>query len=70
MKKLAVIFALMVSACGGMTTPLDRQSVHIFLFTDKSGCQYLYHYNGGITPRLDPDGKQICFSAWEPENAG
>lgn len=27
---------------------------------DLTGCQYLRTYKGGITPRLNKDGKQIC----------
>lgn len=26
----------------------------------KTGCQYLYASRGGLTPRLDSDGKHIC----------
>lgn len=26
----------------------------------KTGCQYLRASGGGLTPRLAPDGKQIC----------
>jgi len=25
-----------------------------------TGCQYLTYPNGGITPRMDRDGKQVC----------
>ena len=31
------------------------------VWTDgETGCQYLSHYNVGITPRLNPDGTQMC----------
>lgn len=33
----------------------------MLVFTDDlTGCEYLYFYSGGITPRLSPDGTQIC----------
>ncbi|WP_319568247.1 DUF6440 family protein [Cohaesibacter marisflavi] len=32
------------------------------VYTDyKTGCQYLGTWSGGITPRLDADGKQVCI---------
>lgn len=33
----------------------------IYLFTDPlTNCQYILSANGGIIPRMDPAGKQIC----------
>ena len=33
----------------------------MFVYVDDlTGCQYLRTYKGGITPRLNKDGKQIC----------
>ncbi|MCE9565767.1 MAG: DUF6440 family protein [Planctomycetes bacterium] len=38
------------------------------VYTDyKTGCQYLGTILGGVTPRLDRDGKPVCVSPDEPK---
>lgn len=46
----------------------DNSDKNFFIKSDMSvktdyltGCQYLVTFWGGITPRLDKDGKQICI---------
>ena len=42
-------------------TDSQEMRSNMVLRTDHgTGCQYLQTRHGGITPRLDPDGKQIC----------
>jgi hypothetical protein len=37
------------------------------VMTDANGCQYLFSYVGGVTPRLTVDGKHM--GCWEnPDN--
>jgi len=38
--------------------PLGGRSGMMVLTDDKTGCQYLYR--GGLTPRMDAMGKQVC----------
>lgn len=39
----------------------NRQRSGMYLFTDHgTGCQYLGRILGGLVPRLDQDGKQVC----------
>ena len=42
------------------TDPNGGRSNLLVLTDAKTGCQYLTSNRGGITPRLDADGKQIC----------
>ena len=59
MKKLSIILVLIVSGCSEINNEIHSR--YISVFTDDNGCQYLINsYNGGITPRLGPDGKQMC----------
>lgn len=40
---------------------LSLNNKNMFVYVDDlTGCQYLRTYKGGITPRLNKDGKQIC----------
>jgi len=39
--------------------PLDNENISVYVDPD-TGCQYLKTYKGGITLRLNKDGKQIC----------
>ena len=35
----------------------------LYILADDNGCQYLTtSSDGGLTPRMDTDGKQICIS--------
>lgn len=47
---------------------VDNSDKNAFIRSDMSlktdyltGCQYLTTFWGGITPRLDKDGKQVCI---------
>lgn len=47
---------------------IDNSDKNIFKRSDMAiktdyltGCQYLVTFWGGITPRLDKDGKQVCI---------
>lgn len=52
--------ALIIYAMGGDSTDGAQRS-NMKLHTDSmTGCQYLSVSGGGITPRLDANGKQIC----------
>lgn len=45
------------------TDPPDGHS-GLSLYTDhRTGCQYLGVLFGGLTPRLGPDGRQLCVPA-------
>jgi hypothetical protein len=58
MKHTAILALVMLAGCGPMTV---ESGVSVAYFRDReTGCEYLYHYNGGITPRLNPDGTQVC----------
>jgi hypothetical protein len=61
-RPLIALALLGVVGCGSPEHPNTRGGGQSMLvFTDHlTGCQYLYFYNGGITPRLSPDGTQIC----------
>ncbi len=67
MKQLLVIAALIaITAAVSFFAPYDDTDPPngrsgMALHTDHlTGCQYLGKPFGGITPRLGPDGKQIC----------
>lgn len=71
MKHAIAILALgMLAGCGEPTaTPVGPSMVGItdndvFVWRDsQTGCQYLVYAGykrGGITPRLNPDGTQVC----------
>ncbi|MCG7348957.1 DUF6440 family protein [Sphingomonas sp. ACRSK] len=62
---ITILLALILSALGyGWDDTDDRGAgVHsqMALRTDHgTGCQYLETSGGGITPRLNADGKQVC----------
>jgi hypothetical protein len=58
------LIALALLGVVGCTAPSpDRvtRSIAIEVWVDPmTSCHYVHRYNGGITPRLDADGKQIC----------
>lgn len=57
-----VVLVVALYGCGikDSTDPPDGIS-GIEPYTDNlTGCQYLGHGFGGLTPRLDATGKQIC----------
>lgn len=39
------------------TAPLGGMDLHI---DARTGCHYLSRRNGGLTPRLQADGRQLC----------
>lgn len=59
MKHAILIAALMglVGCSGNVSTG----NAFVVIYEDtENGCQYLRAAHGGITPRLSPDGTQIC----------
>lgn len=42
------------------TDPAGGRSGMVLYTDDKTGCQYLSNRFGGMTPRLNRDGEQIC----------
>lgn len=63
MKSLAfIILAGALAACGvSASTNQPSGSISIMVYQDPdTGCHYLHRYQGGITPRLDREGRQIC----------
>ena len=64
---LISIAALLLTACGEPVTVATQDgNATMLIFTDDlNGCQYLYAYNVGLTPRIGPDGKPVC-SPTEP----
>jgi hypothetical protein len=63
----ATVWALTKTGLGEAVQPLDDtdsqsgQRSNMELLTDYgTGCQYLRVIGGGITPRMDADGTQIC----------
>jgi hypothetical protein len=59
----AVLVAIMAAGCTGQTTPTDPPLMGdgVRLVIDElTGCEYLALQWGGITPRLAPDGRQVC----------
>lgn len=59
---LMVIAAL--TACGKRPEPSPDQeavSTGLTVYHDRgTGCEYLRAGSGALTPRLGPDGKQVC----------
>lgn len=48
-------------ACAVLGIPDNNRRFGLKLHTDAmTGCQYLSTSGGGITPRLDSQGRQIC----------
>ena len=43
------------------------RSTRAIVFTDTTGCQYLWTDGGGMTPRLDSAGRQICLQPLKPK---
>lgn len=61
---LAIVFGFLTLAGGcirkdNTDSPTERSNMrpHVDHLT---GCQYLSTYRGGITPRMDGRGKQLC----------
>ncbi len=44
------------------TAAVREVSYNIYVHTDDNGCQYISISNGGLTPRMGVNGKQICSS--------
>lgn len=42
------------------TDPSDGRSGLRLYIDDGTGCHYLGSSNGGLTPRMNPDGRQVC----------
>lgn len=56
---VSLICALFILPDRDDTDPPNKRSGLKLLIDHKTGCHYLVH-KGGLTPRLDSDGKQIC----------
>jgi hypothetical protein len=73
--KVALGAALLatLAACNVGDDTDDRENNHasgMRLYTDYgTGCQYLRGGGGGITPRMDANGKQVCRAAGEKRGA-
>lgn len=60
MKRIAFLFVLL-SACSNDLEP--EKAFRVYVYRDElTGCEYLSTggSSGGMVPRLDRDGKQIC----------
>jgi predicted small lipoprotein YifL len=71
MKPFSILALVMLAGCGAeaegpLHTPMPKQPRQemdriMYLYVDPlNGCQYLHSMQGGITPRLNPDGTQVC----------
>lgn len=64
MKRLAIALApLFLAGClqgGDSDMPDSRRSGVLVRHDALTGCQYLEGSRGGLTPRLDATGKQVC----------
>lgn len=75
MKKIIIVLLIFVILIGCGKVPEDTSfnkdltpniydGNSVYVFTDaKTGCDYFIYkngYAGGITPRLDSDGKPLC----------
>ena len=65
MKHALAILALGVLAgCDGLKyaeSPPMTSPRYVYIWTDPgTGCDYIGSWDGGITPRLNPDGTQVC----------
>lgn len=57
---LILLFSVVVGYKRDDTDTADKRS-GLVLYTDyNTGCQYVGTVFGGITPRLDADGKIVC----------
>lgn len=57
---LLITSALVGCAAKDSTDPAEGIS-GLSLFSDNmTGCQYLSHNSGALTPRMNADGKQVC----------
>lgn len=65
---IAIIAVSIANKCIGKYTDIGRddtdqpggRSDMVVLTDHQTGCQYLMGAHGGLTPRLDADGKHIC----------
>lgn len=60
---LVVMVALVCAGCGPGPRVGDREPINPGIYRDiETGCDYLARGNnqGGLTPRMGADGKQIC----------
>jgi hypothetical protein len=68
MKPLSILALVMLAGCGAtaaeLPAPEHNNSERLEIWTDAdTGCDYLIYSSsrqGGITPRLNPDGTQVC----------
>jgi hypothetical protein len=61
MKKIMVLLVIFLAGCQKDDTDPPNGVSGLNIFVDaKTNCQYLGQGDGGITPRLDRNGKQIC----------
>lgn len=64
---MLVLLALLCAGCGrdNSDPPGGRSGMKVKI-DNLTGCEYLRTYEGGLTPRLDADGKQICRQGAKP----
>jgi hypothetical protein len=64
LKPFAILALVMLAGCGVEPPPKVKSEqgyMKLNIFVDEeTGCQYLYRSRYGITPRLNPDGTQVC----------
>jgi len=60
MKKIMVLLVIILAGCQRDDTPNGVSGLNIYIDA-KTNCQYLGQgANGGLTPRLERNGKQMC----------
>jgi len=59
--KTALFFLVLLAGCAkDDSDPPDGISGMVVYHDHLTGCEYLASGHGGITPRLDANGKQVC----------
>lgn len=57
---LILIMLLLLVGCSTETENGEKYSTASIVIDSGTGCQYVYVGVGGIYPRMDHEGKQIC----------
>lgn len=65
---VTLIGALLAQSKRDSTDPPGGRSNLDLLIDYQTGCHYLSTHKGGLTPRLDADGKHICTKGKEGGN--
>ena len=63
MRRSLIALALLGLTGCGASEPDSFMSPYVFFTDPQTGCDYVVYrgaYGGGITPRMDADGKQVC----------